>query len=58
MQMACRQHPKGRRAAQLEQARHSLERLGVPLVGTNPLDLLLDVIDQSAAVVAFLREQV
>ena len=26
--------------------------------GVNPLDLLLDLIDQSAAVVAFLREQV
>jgi hypothetical protein len=59
---SCKWHagntPNGRRAAQLGQARDSLEGLGVPLVGTNPLDLLDDLIDQSAAIVAYLREQV
>jgi hypothetical protein len=44
----------------MEQARDSLERLGVaaPLTPVNPVELLGDLIDQSAAIVAYLREQV
>jgi hypothetical protein len=52
--------PNGRAAARVEMARDSLERLGVAATATpvNPVELLGDLIDQSAAVVAFLREQV
>ena len=41
-------------------ARDSLERLGVaaPLTPVNPVELLGDLVDQSAAAVAFLRGQV
>ena len=38
--------------------RARLERLGVPLAGVNPIDLLGDLVDQAAAVVAYLREKV
>jgi hypothetical protein len=59
---SCKWHagstPNGRAAARVLQARDSLERLGVPLTGVNPIDLLGDLIDQSAAIVAYLREQV
>jgi len=58
LQMARGQHVQRPPGRALEQARDSLEGLGVPLVGTNPLDLLDDLIDQSAAIVAYLREQV
>jgi hypothetical protein len=44
----------------MKMARDSLERLGVaaPLTPVNPVELLGDLIDQSAAIVAALREQV
>jgi hypothetical protein len=40
-------------------AQDSLERLGVaaPLTGVNPVDLLGDLIDQSAAIVAYLASR-
>jgi hypothetical protein len=52
--------PNGRAAARVEMARDSLERLGVAATATpvNPVELLGDLIDQSAAIVAYLREQV
>jgi hypothetical protein len=44
----------------MEMARDSLERLGVAsaAIPVNPVELLGDLIDQSAAIVAYLREQV
>jgi hypothetical protein len=44
----------------MKMAQDSLERLGVaaPLTGVNPVELLGDLIDQSAAIVVYLREQV
>jgi hypothetical protein len=44
----------------MQKAQASLERLGVvaALTGVNPVELLGDLIDQSAAIVAYLREQV
>ena len=52
--------PNGRAAARMEMARDSLERLGVAATAApvNPVELLGDLIDQSAALVAYLREQV
>jgi hypothetical protein len=41
----------------MQQAHGALERLGVP-PASNPLDVLASLVDQSAAVVAFLREKV
>jgi hypothetical protein len=61
---SCKRHagstPNGRAAARVEMARDSLERLGVTATATpvNPVELLGDLIDQSAAIVAYLREQV
>jgi hypothetical protein len=44
----------------MEMARDSLERLGVAasLTPVNPVELLGELVDQAAAIVAFLREQV
>jgi hypothetical protein len=61
---SCKWHagstPNGRVAARVEMARDSLERLGVAAdaIPVNPVELLSDLIDQSAAIVAYLREQV
>jgi hypothetical protein len=50
--------PTAGAAARVVQARDSLERLGVPLTGVNPINLLGELVDQSAAIVAYLRQQV